>query len=85
MISQLTSPTALIAGVSLVWTMGTTAVSTAQKLTELDTRLDAIDHRLDKIADSLDGVASAQLRRLDADGTINRTTPHGEKRSRAGG
>lgn len=60
-IGNLTNPTALIAGVSLVWTMGTTAVTTAQKLTELDTRLDAIDHRLDKIVDKLDTVSASQI------------------------
>lgn len=66
MIGQLTNPTALIAGVSLIWTMGTTAVTTAQKLTELDTRLDEIDHRLDKIVDKLDTVSASQTQqRLD--------------------
>jgi hypothetical protein len=80
MIGQLTNPTALIAGVSLVWTMGTTAVTTAQKLTELDTRLDAIDHRLDKIADSLDNVAQHQIRQA-----LEATGPNGKKSPKSGG
>jgi len=80
MIGQLTNPTALIAGVSLVWTMGTTAVTTAQKLTELDTRLDAIDHRLDKIADSLDNVAQAQIRHH----ANEEIPPRGKKSSKPG-